>query len=247
MAMVVLVLFPALWCRAEDGDVSSRDTLDRWIEAKTLLSRERQDWRLGKQVLEDRIALGQSEIAALREMTEAAQATVGAADEEFAGLENRNDGLKTAMAGLVEDVARLEVRVQGLLARSPAPIRQRVKPLSRRIPVDPTETGIALSERFQNVVGILNELNRFNSEITEANEVRVLPDGSRAEVTVLYLGLGQAYYCNEMSGVAGIGQPGEKGWTWEARDDLVEEITQAIAVFRNEKRAVYVVLPVEVE
>jgi hypothetical protein len=106
---------------------------------------------------------------------------------------------------------------------------------------------MSLSERFQNVVGILNELNKFSREITEATEVRDLPDGSSAEVTVLYLGLGQAYYCNAKSGVAGVGRPGEKGWVWEPRNDLVAAVADVIAVYRNEVPAVYVGLPVEVK
>ena len=246
IALAGLALCPALWCAGMDDEVSPRETLDRWIEAKQLLSRERQDWRLGRQLLDDRIDLIGREIAALTEKTEAARAGIGEADGKLAGMTAHNEELKAATAGLGDTVARLEARVLALLKRSPSPVRERVKPLSQRVPVHPDETEMGLSERFQNVVGILNEMNKFSGEITEASEVRDLPDGSRAEVTVLYLGLGQAYYCNEKSGVAGVGRPGEEGWLWEPRDDLIEAVAEVIAVFRNEQPAVYVGLPVEV-
>ena len=140
----------------------------------------------------------------------------------------------------------LEQRTSTLLTRLPEPIRERVKPLSQRIPEDVSDTKLSLSERFQNVIGILNEMNKCSREITEASEVRDLPDGSHAEVTVLYLGVGQAYFCNENGGVAGVGLAGPDGWAWQQSNDLVEAVADVIAVYRNEQPATYIPLPVEV-
>ena len=246
-ALVGAALGPALACRGLDEENSGRELLDKWIEAKQTLSRESQDWRLGRQVLNDRIDLVRREIEALREKTAAAQADIGEADEKLAGMKAGNEELKAATAGMAGAVADLEARVQTLLRRAPALLAERVKPLSQRIPQTPADTAMTLSERFQNVVGILNEMNKFSREVTEASEVRDLPDGSNAEVSVLYLGLGQAYYCNQKSGIAGVGRPGEDGWVWEARNDLTEAVAEAIAIFRNEKPAVYIGLPVEVQ
>jgi hypothetical protein len=77
--------------------------------------------------------------------------------------------------------------------------------------------------------------------------LRKLPDGTSAQVTVLYLGPGQAYYCNPSGGVAGIGRPAEKGWEWEPRNDLAPTIADLIAVYHNEKPAVYVPVPAKVD
>jgi hypothetical protein len=224
-----------------------RDTLEKWIETQRLISMEKQDWRTGRELLEERTELVQREIASFREKTAQATNDIGEADLKLAEMKAENDELKTATEGLEAAIVGLEARVQDLLARSPEPIRQRVKPLSQRIPKNPAETETGMPERFQNVIGILNEMNKFCREITEASEVRDLPDGSSAEVSVLYLGLGQAYYCNLNGGVAGVGRPAEEGWAWEPLNPLAPSMAEVLAVHRNEKPAVYVPLPVEIQ
>ena len=79
-----------------------------------------------------------------------------------------------------------------------------------------------------------------------ASEVRKLPDGSSAEVATMYVGLGQAYYVKPNAPVAGVGRPGPEGWVWTAANEVAERVASAIAVFRNEKPAAYVPLPVKV-
>ena len=75
-------------------------------------------------------------------------------------------------------------------------------------------------------------------------EVRELANGSKAEVTVMYLGLAAAYYYNAASGLAGVGRPdGESGWVWEPRNELARAVADAVAIYRNQKAAGYVLLP----
>jgi hypothetical protein len=98
------------------------------------------------------------------------------------------------------------------------------------------------------VIGILNEVNKFNrSEITVTSEVRKLAGGSSAEVTALYIGLGQAFYTGSNGTVAGVGHPSEDGWIWEPANDAAAEIAEAIAVLKNEKVASFIPLPVKVQ
>ena len=146
-------------------------------------------------------------------------------------------------------VNALEERVRALLPRLPPPLRDRVKPLSQRLP-DPeksTEIKLSLSERFQNIVGILNEVNKFDREITTTSEIRSLPDGSSAEATALYFGIGQAYYASNTGNVAGTGTSSEKGWIWRPANDAAGRIAEAIAILKNEKVAAFVQLPVDIQ
>lgn len=231
---------------AAAGSAELRTTLEKWVETKSLISREAQEWRVGEVMLKDRIELVRRETESLRAQSARARQDIGEADQKLAELEAENEELKAATAGLATDVRRLEERVQVLLDKAPAPISNRVRPLSQRIPKDPGNTKLSLSERFQNVIGILNEFNKFSREITEAVEVRELPDGTSAEVTVLYLGLGRAYYSNAKGGAAGIGTLGPDGWVWESRDELVPQVEELIGVYRNERPAAYVLVPGEV-
>jgi hypothetical protein len=125
-------------------------------------------------------------------------------------------------------------------------LRQRVAPLSERLPDDSDRTEASLSQRFQNVIGILNEVNKFNRDITVTSELRTLSDGTVAEVQALYLGLGQAYYVTVDGSAAGVGRPGPEGWDWSSADEFAESISRAIAILRNEEVPAYVPVPVQI-
>ncbi|MCG8432352.1 MAG: DUF3450 domain-containing protein, partial [Candidatus Omnitrophica bacterium] len=113
-------------------------------------------------------------------------------------------------------------------------------------PERPDETKLSLGERFQNIVGVLNEVSKFNREITLASEVRNLPDGTSAEVTTIYVGIGKAYYVNNKGDIAGIGSASENGWRWRTANEAAPEIARAIAILKNEQAAAFTQLPVEI-
>ncbi len=224
-----------------------RSTLEKWVETRRVISKEKQDWTLGREMLNERIELVQREIASLREKIALAEQSISDADKKRMELVEENGKLKESSETLRGIVTRLEVRTAGLIQRLPDPIRERIKPLSKALPEDPNQTERSLSQRFQNVVGILNEANKFNREITVTSEVRTLADGSVAEVAAVYVGLGQAYYTGANDTVAGVGRPSKDGWAWEPANDAVDQIADAIAILKNEKGASFVTLPVKVE
>ncbi len=231
----------------ESGVDTARDAIAKWVETRRILSQERRDWELGRELLDDRIALVQREIEALQGRIADAQKNVGEADRKRLELLADNDRLKAASSALLGTVARLEGRTKSLLARLPDPIRERVKPLSQRFPDDPAQTKLSLAERFQNVVGVLNEVDKFHHEITMTSEVRQLRDGTAAEVTVLYVGISQAYYASANGKAAGVGSAGKEGWQWTPADDAAPEIRKAIAILRNEAVADFVHLPIRID
>ncbi|MDZ4198849.1 MAG: DUF3450 family protein, partial [Kiritimatiellia bacterium] len=212
---------------------------------KRLISREKQDWRMNRDVLKDRADLLRGEIESWKEkISQVAQESQNM-DRESAELADQKDHLLRTTTGILEIVIRLEKGVRRLLSRCPEPLQDRVRLLSQRIPEDPQSSRLSLGERAQNVIGILNEMDKFAREITVASEVREVEPGVSAEVTVLYIGLGQAYYCNARRGLAGIGQPGPAGWIWSARNELAGAVSEAVAIYRNEKPAAYILLPVQ--
>ena len=229
----------------DEADVeSTRDTLEQWVETRRILSKEKQDWKLGRELLEDRIQLVRDEVASLRERITEAEGSIAEADEKRMELLEENERFKQASTSLEEVVAGLEGRTKALLARLPEPIAERVKPLSQRIPTGEGESKQSLGERFQNIVGILNEVNKFNGEITVTSEVRALADGTSAEVAALYVGIGQSYYASSSGTAGGVGYPGAEGWTWTEANQYAEDIRRAIAVLKNESPAEFVELPV---
>ncbi|MCB9914104.1 MAG: DUF3450 family protein [Planctomycetes bacterium] len=231
---------------AEEVDLT-RAALERWVETRRVISKERQDWKLGREVLQDRIGVVSEEIESLRGRIGAAEADIAEADVARAALIAQNDDLKAAAATLEDAVAGLEARTLALLPKLPQPLRERVKPLSQQIPSDPSDTKLTLSLRYQNVIGLLNAVNKFNTEITQESEVHELGEGKSAEVSVLYLGLGQGYFVNADGTAAAVGRPADSGWMWAEADHAAPQILQAVQVRREEKPAAFVRLPIVID
>jgi hypothetical protein len=250
LVVAVSVLLTADITAGDDppGDIEgARTTLEKWVETRRIISKERQDWALGQEVLEDRIEIVQREIDSLRSRIRDAEESISEADKKRADLLEENELLKEASAALESTVVMLENRTRQLLVQLPDPIRERVKPLSQRFPEDPEDTKLSLAERFQNVVGILNEVNKFNREITVTSEVRTLPDGTTAEVTALYVGIGQGYYASADGKSAGVGTGSAEGWTWTPANQAAADITRAIKILKNEEAAGFVQMPIRIE
>ena len=232
---------------ADDAFDTTRALLERWVETRKAIATEKRDWKLAKEMLEDRAELVRGEIAAVEAKIAETERGVGEADKVRAALVAEADALKLEGDVLAGTVAGLEARTRTLLARLPAPIREKVKPLSARLPEDPASTTLPPSVRFQNVVGILNEINKFAREILVTSEIRELGGGRTVEVTAVYLGIGQGYYVGAGNTVAGIGTAGKDAWEWTAADASAEAIARTVAILKNERPAEYVELPVKID
>ena len=224
----------------------ARASLAKWVETQQLISKEKQDWQQGKQILESRVSAVNGEIATLRERLTETRKTAAETNGKKAGEVAENDTLQRAGAELAGWVASLEAGLRTLQVRLPEPLLQKVKPLYDRMPAAGGSTDVSLAERYQNVVGILNEVGKFNNDITMVTEVRTLSDGKPAEVRTIYLGLAQAYFVSP-KGDAGIGVPGESGWTWSTAKDLAPRIDQVVEVLQNKAKPHFVSLPVKVQ
>lgn len=231
------------------GDLraQARAALEQYVETRRIISEEKRDWALGREMLDDRIDLVRREIESLREKIGRAEASIAEADTKRGELLADNERQKATAAGLEASIGLMEDRTRALLGRLPETLREKVAPLSQRLPKAGEPSGLSLSERFQNVVGVLNEINKFHREITVTSEVRDLPDGTTAEVTVMYVGISQAYYVNGDGTTAGVGSGGADGWIWKPADAYATEIAQAISIRKNEGIAAFVPLPLAID
>lgn len=246
LTAVLCLLTNGVFAAAPQDVDGVRAALEKWVETRKVISQEQRDWALGKEMLNERTDLVQQEIDSLKGKISDAEKSISDADKKRAELVVQNEALQKASTALNGTVLALEQNTQHLLKRLPDPIRDRVKPLSQRIPENVEETKLSLAERFQNIIGILNEVNKFSREITLTSEVRSLPDGTSAEVTALYVGIGQAYYASSDGKIAGTGTASPEGWVWTADNRIAAEISQAIAILNNEQVASFVQLPVEI-
>ena len=140
----------------------------------------------------------------------------------------------------------MEGEIRLLFRALPEPIQTKLQPLYQRIPEDTAKTRVSAAERFQNVLGILNELNKTNNEITVSYEVHHLADGKPSEVKVLYVGLAQAYYVSAR-GEGGVGRPTGDGWKWEPSKAVASEVLTALEILEGKRSPDFVRLPVKLQ
>jgi hypothetical protein len=255
-AIVALLLTAVLWVVtpaiiAADKDAANvddaRTTLKKWVETRRIISQEKRDWALAQEVLNERIDLVQREIDAQRAKIFEAETSTAEVDQKWVKMHEENEDLREATETLSNTLTALEERTQSLLKRLPEPIRVRVRPLSQRIPVSADATKLSLAERFQNLIGILNEVNKFDREITVTSEVHKLPDGTSAEVTALYVGISMGYYVSRNGKAAGVGTAAPDGWVWKPANDNAAQVAKAIAILNNEQVASFVKLPMDIQ
>lgn len=244
MIMIVAVAAAGL-TQAQQLD-ETKEALSKWVETRKLISEEKQKWELEREILGDRIDLVRNERDTLKTKINETQGLITEADKKREDLVKEKDALKNASATLVNRIFTLEREVLNLLPTLPEPVQERIKPLSQRIPKT-ADTDLSLSERYQNVIGIINELNKGAGEITVVSEVKKLSDGSNAEVQTMYIGYAAGYSCNNNGDVAFVGMPTDEGWKWEQDNSIAQTVADSISILKNEKVAAFMPLPVSVD
>jgi len=224
----------------------ARLTMGKWIETQQIISKERKEWQQGKEILLGRLELVKKEMATLEEKIKTAQSSVAEANKTRDELLAENDQLKAVGAQLIQAVTGMEEEIRQLFKTLPEPIQTKLQPLYQRIPEDAAQTHVSAAERFQNVLGILNELNNANNDITVSYEVRNLSDGKPFEVKAIYVGLAQAYYVSA-SGEAGIGHPTADGWKWESSKAVANDVLMALEILQGKQSPAFVLLPVKLQ
>ena len=224
----------------------TRVTLNKWIETQQIISKERNDWQQGKEILQGRIELVGKEVGILKDRIKQSEAAVEESNKKRDELVAENDALKASGTQLGEAVTLMEGQLRKLMKQMPEPVATKLTPLIQRIPADPSNTRVTVAERFQNVLAVLSELNKANSELAISYEIRKFADGSSGEVQVIYLGLAQAYYISPR-GDAGIGRPGEDGWTWTPAPEAASAILSTLEIIQGKESPAFVPLPITIK
>ena len=241
---------PAMKVTSETAPIieATRETLTKWVETKQLISKEKSDWASGKDILEDRVRLAEAETTTVREKLKEISAAVAEAQKKRDELAAQNDKLKATAEKSKAMVIAAEKKLRPLLPQLPEPLREKLKPIIARFPEDSEKSTASMAERLQNVLGILDQASAFNSTVASVKELRTFPDGTRAEVTTVYLGLSQAYYTNREGTLAGIGHPGPDGWVWKPDNANGKKILLAVHILEGkEKGATFIDLPVKIQ
>jgi hypothetical protein len=229
----------------------SRELLNKYYEIRKLHDKERTDWKIGSEVLKSRLDLLDSQLKELKAKTDEESKKITGNDNEREKLEARSKELLTVQDQQIGVIEKLEARVRKLWKTLPPTLQSKLQAQYEGIPEEGKkreDIRATTAERFLKVLAILNEVNKFHSDIAVVNERRKLKDGREVEVRTLYFGLAQAYFAGseETANVAGIGIPGPEGWEWKEMPDHAKAIDLMIAINKGEKTADFVPLPAEI-
>lgn len=229
---------------SQDSTVSqTQDHLKKWVETRQLTSEEAATWMQEKDSLQQSIDLFKSESDKLKGEIKEVQDQESNYAQEFSDLEKENEALKTTIQTIANSIGAAEKRVVELKSRLPQPLLEKLEPFLNRIPEDPSKTKLSASERAQTVVGILSEVDKFQSSITVVGELRKNQSGSEIQVQTLYLGLSQAYFVNQQGDFAGTGVPSVSGWDWKIDPALAGKIKKLIGIYENTVPAEFLSIP----
>lgn len=225
---------------------TTRSTVSKWIATQDLIFREAKAWNEDRELLQARVGALEQEIAEAQAKLTESNRVLGEARQDRAENAAAERKLDEAALGLAEQVTALESDVRRLHPVLPPAVQEKVSALYNRIPDDAATTTISVGERFQNVVGVLNEVHKANGEITLVTEIRNLSDGKPSEVQTVYVGLGQAYFLSPR-GEAGVGRPVGGAWEWRSANELAPKVAEVIEILQNKGKPKFVELPVTVE
>lgn len=224
----------------------TKETLAKWVETRQLIAKSRTDWEADREVLSQTAKLLEKELARVEEQFSKTGGGSAQVEKESRELAKEKEVLLRAQQKAAGLLPQLEASISKLSKSLPSPLLSRVDELIKRLPTDPQATQAPLLHRMQTIVGLLNEIEKFNNTISVHSEIQKNAKGEEVQVKAMYLGLGQAYWVDK-AGRAGVGLPGEQGWVWRESADLAERIRQAIAVQESSQPATFVSLPVTVK
>ncbi len=226
----------------------SLSVLEQWVQTRQLISQERTEWETRRQSMQDLMNVYRQELEALDEQIRTASQAASAADEQRSELVQARDDLSAVARQIEQFIIELEVDLSALVKRLPAPAIAEVRPLVDRMPDNPRDTNLSLSQRMQNIVGILNQVDKFNSGVHLVSDQRRFDDGSLVQVQTIYFGLAGAYYADESGQHAGYARITENGWEWAEDNDLAPRILSAIRMYQGVTPKIeFVPLPVNVK
>lgn len=243
--LCALALVPSAHAQSTAPD-ATRGVLREWVATQSLLSEERETWAEEKAALEDTIALLKQEKAMLEERIEEREEAADAASDRRSELSQRKEKLDAAAESAGEALAEYEGALKGWVDRLPGILKDEIDPLLRRLRKSGQSAG--LGRRLQTVVGILTQIDKFNSSVTFAKTLREDPEtGAKRECDTLYFGVGYAVYADGAGSLAGYGRPGPDGWVWETAPDMAADVRRLVAIYKNNAPAAYVPVPVTVD
>ena len=203
----LLILLAAQVAVAQSSLTETRTAVEKWVEVRQLISTLETGWQVEKEVLSQSIAAYEREIASTDALIAKVDTGQTQVVKESESTLKEKKTLIQFTDRLKEEMSRLEFRLINLAKLLPLAVVDRISPLLDRIPKTPSETKLSIPTRMQNLLGVINEVDKFNGSVTVVSELRENPSGAEVQAEVIYIGLAQAYFVDPSVEFAGVGIP----------------------------------------
>lgn len=240
--MTLLAAGLPLGLSAQDPISNAREVLRQWIEQEKEISELREDWERDKRTLEDIVGVLEREIALHEETIEEAEEEVSDADEKRRVLLNEQDELRKSITLVEARLGELEGQIKQLFPTLPEILQSQVRMLHDRV----GRQGASISERMQNIVGILMQVDKFNSAVTLDVSVQEVA-GESIEVSSIYFGLAGGYFVDASGVYAGYLRPGGDGWVVTEDSQIAPQVRQLVDIYENPQEATFVLTPATIQ
>lgn len=215
------------------------------IKTQRQIAQSKSQWRADKSTLEFDLSRMKDELKFFKDSIQSLQSNESASLIERDQLLSQKSALEEIEKVWKERLPRLEKRVLQLAQRFPDPLARKVAPALKRIqPGSQTTSGF--NSRLQAIVAIIGEADQFHSSVQMHNQMIELNGKESYQVTVIYVGLTQAFFVNEKGDLAGYGKPGSSGWTWEAQNKLGSRVQELIRIHQGELAPNWKNMPIEI-
>ena len=214
--------------------------LEQWVKTRQLISEESAAWSAQKATLANLNEVRSRESKQLDEFIAAAGTRIAEVDEQRAALAKDETGLKTWRAEMEKQVAALEKRIAPLLRRLPPPLHRKVEEAAIRLEAPDPEA--PLQNRARDILLVLQAYLDFQNTLTVDSDIREI-DGTRREVSILYMGMAQAWYVDIDGKYSGYGIPSDNGWVWTEDNSFAPRVRAAIDIQRRSATPSFVTLP----
>lgn len=242
----VLAVFSAVTASAQTVIDDTRSALSELVQTKKDLAKAKSAWESDKQILTATIASLNDELTLLEERIAAAEKERAESDDVRSQLTEQRDELKARLDSFAGVVTGFEKKVIDLLPFLPEPLQDQVAQFSDKLPRD-GQTSLDAPRRFLLVLGILQEIDKFQSSVQNHKQLLSIDGADPKEYSVLYYGLAKAFFVDESMTSAGSGIPTADGWQWTSDDSLALEIFDAVQIAEGKKLAEFIYLPVSVK
>lgn len=221
-------------------------TLEQWVEQERVLAEAEAQWEIEEAMLQDLIAVRRKELEALNRELEKDAEQSSAADERRGELLEQQDALAGVSHELKVTIAEAEGRVRKLAPLLPPPLRSRLSVVLNAIPQEGEDVEGGVGRRYQNVVAILQEVEKWQNDIYVEEETRTF-GSDEIQVDTLYLGLGAAYFVDASGAYAGVGRPTAEGWTWQQEPAVAERVRTLVDIIEGGENPSFISLPVNLD